>query len=244
LVFFLRINWSEIPSPISTNLLEKFIHQSIHTPIQYLGINETVWSQCRTFALNLSKQGFVDPISILYTSFKHISSFNITLNIFTRWLLLNELNKIDFPLNSLRYPIFQTANDLLKCYPTNKQINFLNPLTNIDQIWFLFSISLLLPTHSHTLTPDTIILDNNATRLSLIHKRSTASRLHCLFAVTPSGKYSNQLIICKPGRNLKVNFSSNLFTRIMETDNEDILYKHIKQWLDDFLSLSYPTKNR
>jgi hypothetical protein len=239
-----RINWSEIPSPIPTNLFEKFTQQSIHTPIQWLGINEILWSQCRTFALNLSKQGFVDPISILYTSFKHLYPSHMTLNTFTRWLLLNELNKTDFPINTLRYPIFETTNELLKCCQKNKQINFINPLINIDQIWFLFSISILLPTHNHTLVPDTIILDNDVTRLSSTHKKSTASRLHCLFAVTPSGKYSNQLIIFKPGRFFKVNYSSTLFTRVIETDTGDILHEHIKQWLDDFLSSSYVTKNR
>jgi hypothetical protein len=89
-----------------------------------------------------------------------------------------------------------------------------------------------------------MILDNAVTRLSLKHKKSTASRLHCLFALTPSGKYSNQLIICKPGRNFQVNFSSTSFTRIIETNNGDISSEYIKQWFDDFLSSSYVTKNR
>jgi hypothetical protein len=117
-------------------------------------------------------------------------------------------------------------------------------LIDIDQIWFLFSISLLLPNHTHTLTPDAVILDNDVTRLSLSHRKSTASRLHCLFAVTPSGKYSNQIVICKPGRFLKVNYPSTVFTRIIETDTGDILPEHLKQWLEDFISSSYTTKNR
>ncbi|CAF0960565.1 unnamed protein product, partial [Rotaria sordida] len=238
-----EINWSEITYPLPTNLFDKYTQQSIAVPIEYLGINKQIWLQCRSFALNLSKKGFIDPISILYISFKRYYSSNIKFNTFTRWLLLNELNKNDFQINSLRYPTFQPANGILKTIQINKQINFINPLTDIEQIWILFPISILLPTNNYTLIPKAMILDNNVTRLSLTHKRTNASRLHCLFALTPSGKYSNQLIICKPGRHFKINYTSTTFTRIIETNNSDISYEHIQQWLDDFISLSYGTKN-
>jgi hypothetical protein len=247
MLYFYRINWSEISSPLPTSSFEKYTHQSIASPIESLGINETIWSECHSFALNLAKQGFIDPISILYTSFKRYYSSNITFHTFNRWLLFNELNKNLFQINSLTYPIFQSANELinqLKTFQLPKQINFINPLIDIDQIWFLLSISIRLPTNGYSLTPDHIVLDNDATKLSLNHRKTNASRLHCLFALTPSGKYSNQLVICKLGRNFKVNFSSTSFTRIIQTTNGDISYEHVQQWLDDFLSSSYLTKNR
>lgn len=193
--------------------------------------------------MNLAKQGFIDPISILYTSFKHYYPFNITIKTFTRWLLLDPCNQIDFPLNSSRYPIFEATEELVKACQTSKEIPLIDSSTNIDQIWFLFSISILLPANSFLLAPDSIILGNHVTRFSLTHKRNTAQRLHCLFAITPSGKYSNQLIICKTGRNFKIDFPSNSFTRIVQS-NGDILYEHLQQWLEDFLSGSYSTKNR
>ena len=193
--------------------------------------------------MNLAKQGFVNPISILYTSFKHYYPFNITFNTFTRWLFLDPCNQIDFPLNSSRYPIFERIEELVKACQTNKEIPLIDSSTNIDQIWFLFSISILLPVNTFLLAPDSVILDNHVTRFSLRHKRNTAQRLHCLFAITPSGKYSNQLIICKTGRNFKIDFPSNSFTRIVQS-NGDIHYEHLQLWLEDFLSGSYSTKNR
>lgn len=241
--FSSSINWSEISIPLSTNLFEKYTHQSIETPIQSLGLNETLWSQCRSFALNLSQQGFIDPISILYTSFKSYYSSNITLNAFTRWLLLNPTNKNDFSINSLRYPIYQSTDDLLKLCSTSKPLNLSDSFTNLDQIWFFISISILLPPNNCILIPEIIILDNDATRLSLSHKKSSASRLHCLFAITPSGKYSNQLLVTKPGRSLKVNFPSIKSTRIIQTTNGDIFYENIQQWLEDFISSSNITSN-
>jgi len=231
--------------PLPTHLFERYTQQLTASPIEYLGINELLWSQCRSFALNLSKQGFIDPISILYTSFKRYYSSNIKLQTFTRWLLLNEFNKNDFQINSLRYSTFYTANELNKLSSqSTKPIHFIKPLTNIEQIWFLFSISILIPTNSYTSIPEIAVLDNNISRLSVNHRKTNASRLHFVFALTPSGKYSNQLIICKPGRHLKVNSSSTSFTRIIETNNGDISYEYIQQWLDDFLSSSYVTKNR
>ncbi|CAF4364047.1 unnamed protein product [Rotaria sp. Silwood2] len=238
-----EINWSEIADPLSTNLFDKYIQQSIAIPVEHLGINEQLWLQCRSFALNLSKKGFIDPISILYTSFKRYYSSNITFNVFTRWLLLDKLNKNDFQINLLRYSTFQTIDQILKTTQINKQINFINPLVDIEQIWFLFPISIRLPTTGYSLIPEITILDNDVTRISSKHKRTYPSRVLFLFALTPSGKYSNQLIICKPGRSIKVNYASTSFTRIIETNTGTISYEHVQQWLDDFISLSYGTKN-
>lgn len=207
------------------------------------GIDPILWSQCRTFALNLGKQGFINPISILFTSFKHYYPFPITFSTFTRWLHLDPCNQNDFPLNSSRYPIFERIDELIKSCQTSKEIPLMNSSVNIDQIWLLFSISILLPANSFLLTPDSVILDNAVTRLSLTHKKNTAQRLHCLFAITPSGKYSNQLLICKTGRSFKIDVPSNSFTRFVQS-NGDILYEHLQQWLEDFLSGSYSTKNR
>ena len=93
--------------------------------------------------------------------------------------------------------------------------------------------------------PDTLILDDGVTRLSIKHKKTISStRIHCLFALTPSGKFSNQLIICKQGRDLKMNFHSSSFTRIIQTSTGDITYEHIQQWFEDFISLSYGKNNR
>ncbi|CAF0786478.1 unnamed protein product [Adineta steineri] len=236
-----EILWSDLPCPLPTDLFDKYTQKSIATPIESLGIDELLWSQQRSFALKLSKQGFIDPISILYTFFKRHYSPNITYNGFTRWLLLSESNKNDFQPNSLHYPTFCTAIELNKLIPETKQINFVNPLTNIEQIWFLFSISTRLPVNHCTLIPELVVLDNNVARIPL--KKTSAVRLHCIFAMTPSGKYSNQLIVCKPGRHFQVNSSSTSFTRIIETNNGYILAEHVQQWLDDFLSLSFVTKD-
>ena len=113
---------------------------------------------------------------------------------------------------------------------------------NIDQIWFLFSIS-FLPSNTFLITPSSMTLHTGVTHLSTSYKKSASQRLHCLVAITPSGKYSNQLLICKSGRSFKNDFSSNQFTRIVESDG-NILYEHVQQWLEDFLSGSYSSKNR
>ncbi|CAF3877784.1 unnamed protein product [Rotaria magnacalcarata] len=238
-----EINWSEITPPLAIDRFNKYIHKSIASPIECLGINETLWSQCRSFALDLSKKGFIDPVSILYTSFKRLYSPNITFKSFSRWLLLDESNKKDFQINTLRYSTYYKANDIPKSSESTKQIDFVNPLTNIEQIWFLLPISIHMPTHDFTLTPEIAIFNDCLTRSSIHNKTSKTLRITCLFAVTPSGKYSNQLIICKAGRNLKIDYSSTSFTRIMTTDNGDISYEHIQQWLDDFVSSPYVTKD-
>ncbi|CAF4780746.1 unnamed protein product [Rotaria socialis] len=239
-----EINWPEITPPLAIDRFDKYTRKSIASPIEYLGINETLWLQCRSFALDLSKKGFIDPVSILYTSFKRLYSPNISLQSFSRWLLLDESNKKDFQINTLLYPTYYKLNDILKSSESTKQIDFVNPLTNIEQIWFLLSISILVPAHGFTLTPEITIFNNCLARSSTHCKRSKTLRITCLFAVTPSGKYSNQLIICKTGKNLKLDYSSTSFTRIVTTDNGDISYEHIQQWLDDFVSSPYVTKDR
>merc|ERR1712110_499575 len=105
------INWSDYPCPLPVHIFEKHTQQSIITPIESLGLSETLWSQCRTFALRLHQQGFVDPIGILYTAFKHYYPSTVSVNAFTRWLLLEPSNQIEFPLNNLRYPIFSSLDD-------------------------------------------------------------------------------------------------------------------------------------
>jgi hypothetical protein len=62
--------------------------------------------------------------------------------------------------------------------------------------------------------------------------------------LTPSGKFSNQLIIVKQGKNLKMNFTSSPFTHIVQTSTGDITYEHMQLWLEDFISLSYAKTNR
>jgi hypothetical protein len=114
---------------------------------------------------------------------------------------------------------------------------------NVDQIWFLFSISIRIPINDYAIIADTLILDDGVTRLSMKHKKHS-SRIHCLFALTPSGKFSNQLIICKQGKYLKMNFTSSTFTRILQTTTGDITYEHLQQWFEDFISLSYGKNHR
>ncbi|CAF0899518.1 unnamed protein product [Adineta ricciae] len=238
-----EIDWSKMPFPLATNLFEKYTHQACPPPIQSLGIDEALWSQCRSLALNLRKQGCIDPISILYTSFKRYYSPTISLHYFTRWLVLNDENKRDFPVNSLQYSTYQSATQLCKLSPTTKPLEFNQSLDNIEQVWFLISISMLVPMSGSTLIPDVSTLDNDVTRMSFNTKRTSASRLHCIFAMTPSGKYSNQMIIYKPGRHMKVNTASSPCTRIIESNNGDLTCEHIQQWLDEFLSSSQLTKN-
>jgi hypothetical protein len=132
---------------------------------------------------------------------------------------------------------------LIKTLQVNKDIPKFNE--NFDQIWFLFSISLRIPINDYAIIADTLILDDGVTRLSTRHKKnSSSSRIHCLFALTPSGKFSNQLIICKQGKHLKMNFTSSTFTRIIQTSTGDINYEHIQQWFEDFISLSYGKTHR
>ena len=225
------------------HIFEKHIQQSIITPVESLGLSETLWSQCRAFAIKLHQQGFIDPIGILYTSFKHYYPSTIKIHAFTRWLLLDPSNRIEFPLNNLRYPKFSSINDLLKLSSTTNAIDETKLSIDVDQIWFFFSISILFPSN-HSLEPDLLVLDNDITRTSTTFKRRPGSRLHCLFAVTPSGKYSNQVYIGKPSRWFQIDIQSNSYARIIPTATGDLVYEHIQQWLKDFLSSSCCTKNR
>ena len=118
------------------------------------------------------------------------------------------------------------------------------PPAHFEQIWIFSSISLRVPNHGWQLATDAVILDDGVTRLAAKQKRTQSTRIHCFFAVTPSGRFSNQLIICKQTRGLKLNFNSNPFTRIVLSNTGDIHAEHLQQWLDDFLSLSYGTKDR
>lgn len=112
--------------------------------------------------------------------------------------------------------------------------------SNFDQIWFLFSISIRIPVNDYAIIADTLILDDGVTRLSVKNRKHSSSyRIHCLFALTPSGKFSNQVIVCKHGKYLKMNFQSSAFTRIIQTPTGDVTYEHVQQWFDDFISLSY-----
>ncbi|KAG0430109.1 hypothetical protein DMUE_5694, partial [Dictyocoela muelleri] len=101
-----------------------------------------------------------------------------------------------------------------------------------------------LPTHGYQLIADTIILDDAGTGLATKLRKAHSPRIHCLFALTPSGKFSNQLILCKQSRGLKLNLNSSAFTRIVSTVTGGINCEHLHQWLEDFISLSYGNKNR
>ena len=242
------IDWSKFPKPLSSNLFNKYIHQSIPIPLTSLDINELTWNECRSFALNLGRKGFIDPLSILYTSFKRFYPYCLSIRSFSRWLSLYEKDNDDFKNYYKQYSTnsinIQSLGELI-CSIENLHINKINSKSyeNFQQIWFLFPISILIPINDNTLIADTLIIDDGLTRLSAKHKRSTM-RLHCLLALTPSGKFSNQLIVCKYGKSLKINFNSSSFTRIIQTTTGDISYEHIQQWFEDFISLSYGKDHR
>jgi hypothetical protein len=247
---FSRIDWSQLSNPLSSNLFDKYTHQSLLPPLTSLGIDEATWLKYRSFALNLGRKGFIDPLSILYTSFKRSYPNCSTIRSFSRWLSLYEKDNPDFKNYFKQYPIhpinFQSAGELIRLIKTlelNPDIP--KPLETFEQIWFLFSISIRIPANDYILIADSIILDDGITRLSAKQRKNTSStRIHCLFALTPSGKFSNQLVLCKQGRGLKMNFPSSSFTRIVQTPTGDISSEHIQQWLEDFISLSYGKNNR
>lgn len=245
-----RIDWSQISIPLSSVLFDKYTHQSILPPLTSLNIDEITWNKCRSFALNLGKKGFNDPLSILYTSFKRLYPNCPSIRSFTRWLILYEKDNNDFKNYFKQYSIhslnIQSTGELIRLIETHQidEENLRKIDENYDQIWFLFSISIRLPINDYTMIIDSLIVDDGATRLSIKHKKTTTSRLHCLFALTPSGKFSNQLIISKQGKQLKMNFQSSTFTRIIQTSTGDLTFEHIQQWLEDFNSLSYGKKHR
>jgi hypothetical protein len=247
---YFRIDWSQLPKPLSSALFDKYTHQSFIPPLTSLNINELNWNECRSFALNLGKKGFLDPLSILYTSFKNFYPNCSSIRSFSRWLLLYEKDNHDFKDYFKHYSIYsmniQSTGELIRLIKTLKVEKDIPKFTeNFDQIWFLFSISIRIPLNDYAIIADTLILDDGVTRLSFKHKKTTSSsRLHCLFALTPSGKFSNQLIICKQGKHLKMNFQSSSFTRIIQTLTGDVTSEHIQQWFEDFISLSYGKNHR
>jgi len=232
-----------LPKPLSSALFDKYTHQSLVPPLISLDINESTWNECRSFALKLGQKGFIDPLSILYTSFKRFYPNCSSIRSFTRWLSLYEKDNQDFKDYFKNYSIhsmnIQSTGELIRLKQTLQVTKDIPKLSeNFDQIWFLFSISIRIPINDYVIIADTLILDDGVTRLSVKHKKTT-SRIHCLFALTPSGKFSNQLILCKQGKQLKMNFQSSSFTRIIQTLTGDITYEHIQQWFEDFISLSY-----
>jgi hypothetical protein len=247
--YFLRIDWSQLPKPLSSALFDKYTHQSLVPPLISLDINEATWNECRSFALKLGQKGFIDPLSILYTSFKRFYPNCPSIRSFSRWLSLYEKDNNDFKGYFKQYSHhslnFQSSGELIRLIKT-LQVNNDNSesFRTFEQIWFLFSISIRIPVNDYTLIADTLIIDNGVTHFSSRQKKNTSKRLHCLFALTPSGKFSNQLIICKPGKGLKINFTSSSFTRIVQTPTGDITYEHMQQWFEDFISLSYGKTNR
>ncbi|CAF3695853.1 unnamed protein product [Rotaria sordida] len=247
-----RIDWSQLPKPLSSNLFDKYTHQSILPPLSSLDINELTWNQCRSFALNLGKKGFIDPLSILYTSFKYLYPNCPSIRSFTRWLKLYEKDNNDFKNYFKHYSIhsmnIQSIGEIIRLIKTleinnDNNNNISKSYENFKQIWFLFSISIRISMNDNTLIADTLIIDDGVTRLSVKQKKTSSSRIHCLFALTPSGKFSNQLIICKQGKSVKMNFNSSTFTRIIQTITGDITYEHMQQWFEDFISLSYGTNH-
>lgn len=239
------MDWTQIEKPLSGNLFDKYTHQSIVPPLDCLNIDEITWNQCRTFALKLADKGFLDPLAILYASFKRFYPNCTSIRSFARWLSLHEQNQDDFKNYFKQYSIHSTniysTGELIRSAENLQLDRELSPtIDQYDQIWFLFSISIRIPANDYALIADTLILDDGVTRFSVRHRKTTSSsRIHCLFALTPSGKFSNQLIICKQNKHLKMNFQSSSFTHIVQTTTGDIYPEHIQQWFEDFLSLSY-----
>lgn len=241
-----RIDWSQISSPLPVNAFERYLHQSIFPPLASLGIDEDAWLRCRSLALALGKDGFLDPISILYTSFKCYYSPSVTLSQFTRWLLSDDTNKNDFPTIYNGSSTLQTAaelSNLITTLPSVTDIDYIDRSLPIEQIWFFISITIRIPTHGYVFSPEVLVLENNTMRLLTIYRKTPVTRCHCFFAVTPSGRYSNQLYVCKPGRYLKTDYESNSFARVVQSANGCISSEHLQQWLEDFLA-QYATKNR
>ncbi|CAF4382312.1 unnamed protein product [Rotaria socialis] len=243
-----EIDWDELPKPLPSNLFDKYTHQSFLPPLTSLNINESTWNKCRSFALDLGKKGFADPLSILYTSFKRFYPNCLSIRSFSRWFTLYEKDKNDFKNYLKQHAIhsmnIQSIGEIINLSKTlkfnnNNNNNISKTYENSKQIWFLFSISIRTSMNDHIVIADTLILDHGVTRLASRQRKGISSRIHCLFALTPSGKFSNQLIVCKQGKGLKMNFSSTTFTRIVQTATGDLTHEHMQQWFEDFISLSY-----
>ena len=210
-----------------------------------LGIDEHFWEQCRSFALNLFQQGLIDPIALVYTSFKQIYSSDITYRTFLRWFSADPWNEKHFPVRTHLYPVFQSASELSNAVkilsPSN--LDEIDRFHNIEQIWLFNSISIRVPLHENSIQPEIAVLDHSITRNASHLKKGQAIRVYCLFAVTPSGKYSNQLYVYRTGRHIKVTPPSNRFTRIEQTSNGHLSAEHLEKWLEDFLSF-HSNENR
>ncbi|CAF3708171.1 unnamed protein product [Adineta steineri] len=244
-----EIDWSQISKPLSSALFDKYTHQSILPPLSSLNIDENTWNECRSFALEFAKKGFSDPLAILYTSFKRFYPNCPSIRSFTRWLTLYETDNNDFKDYFKQYSIhslnFQSLDEILRLVKT-LQINndICQSYEHFNQLWFLFPISIRVPINDYTIVADTLIINDGVTRLAGKQKKSSlSSRIHCLFALTPSGKFSNQLIVFKQGKSLNMNFTSSTFTRIIQTATGNITYDYIQQWFEDFISLSYGKNN-
>ncbi|CAF0723215.1 unnamed protein product [Adineta ricciae] len=242
-----EVDWSQVCTPLTPNLFDKYIHQSILPPLSSLNINEITWNECRTFALKLAHKGFDDPLAILYTSFKRFYPSCPSIRSFSRWLKLFEKDHDDFKNYFKQYSVhswnIQSLAELTDSIENlTAENNIGQSFNNFDQIWFLFSISIRPSGNDVEGAVDTLILDDGVTRLSARNKRHT-TRMHCIFALTPSGKFSNQLIVCKQVRCLKNNFPSSEFTRIVQTPTGDISYETMQQWFEDFISLPNRSNN-
>ena len=241
----IEIDWSQIASPLPSILFEKYTHQSILPPLSSLNLSSIQWQNFRSIALNLASKGFIDPVSIVYTSFKRSYPSCSTLRSFVRWLTLNEkvdrsdLSKFIREYSTHPTPI-QSVGELVRQVENFEDIEPIPSLFDkFDQVWIVCSMSIRLPNHGSQLIADTIFFDETMTRHSTRGKKATgSSRLLCLFAVTPAGKFSNQLIVTKPTRNFKSNFLSTPFTRIISSNNGDFQPEYLQQWLEDFVALN------
>ena len=108
--------------PLPSALFDKYTHQSILPSLNSLNINESTWIQCRSFALKLGKKGFIDPLSILYTSFKRFYPNCSSIRSFSRWLSLYEKDNNDFKDYFKEYSIhsmnIQSTGELIRLIKT------------------------------------------------------------------------------------------------------------------------------
>lgn len=240
------IDWSQISAPLNGTLFDKYTHQSILPPLTSLGLTESEWKADRDFALRAANKGFLDPLSIVYTAFKRSYPSCPSMRSFLRWLTLSEtidpsdLHRFlsnDTTNSSASASAIQSVGELIRHVENLEDVPSIPPLFDqYEQIWIVCSMSIRLANQGSQLMADTIFLDESVTRVSNRGKKATgSSRLFCLFAVTPGGKFSNQLLVSRPNRNLKINVQSSSFTRIIHSSTGDVLPEHFHQWLEDFL---------
>lgn len=239
-LFRFRIDWSKLDVPLSSSLFEKFLHQSVVVPCSALGFSESIWSEEKEFASKLHEKGFSRPISILYNSFKRFYPECPSFRCFLRWFSLMEKEE-NCSKNDSISTNFQCFTDLFR------QVETIEPeklrsfsVENLDEIWFFVSISIRFGANSSGFNNDVLLLDDAFTRLNPRAKKFSSNRYHLLFALTPSGRFSNQLLIHKPNRMLKNNFQSTPFTRIISnSSNTEVLPEHLELWIEDFLSFPF-----